>query len=280
MSKELQKQRIPNEVHPVRSVKSIISKYLVTGAAVLALGCGAQATGNLVASLVNVPMGTTKTSTTQVIPDKNKVAETDKKEEKKTEISINELKGYQLKFKEKQGAYYDQLFENENGFYSDIGFKKPILLENGKKSVTAILSISYATEVVKKGGNDAASVLIRVYDIKEDDLAMTGKVTSGWVLDFDKLRKEYKALTGKELKYVHTIVEHDGKGKDEYIQFYVIPATSKKMVEKGIVELGMPIEILNLKYDSEADKYKLTTFSDFITSSSAPNVSNEVLVKK
>lgn|GEM_PF-4367524 len=257
-----------------RSVRSVISKYLVIGSTVLTFGCGAAAAPQL-ASLVNVPMADTK-SKTIVIPDKEGPTKVEEKSkvEKKTEISIAELKAYQLKFKEKQGGYYELVSETDERFYVEVAFKKPIYLKEGKKALVVMARVSHKEEDLKQGGDKAGDIFLTLHDVKE------GKRIAGWVIDFDKLRGECKEMTGKELKYVHVIVEHDGKGKDEYVQFYVIPANSKKAVEKGIIEAGMPIEVVQMAPNSENGKWESGTVGNLITASLKTGSEDEIVAKK
>jgi len=75
-------------------------------------------------------------------------------------------------------------------------------------------------------------------------------------------------MTGKELKYVHVLIEHDvDKDAGEFIQLYVIPASSKKAVEKEIIESDMPIKMINLLYNSEIEEYELGKASGYVTAS-------------
>lgn len=255
---------------PPRSVKSIVNKYLIIGSTVLTLGCGAAAAPQL-ASLVNVPTADTK-SKTIVTPDKEGPAKV--AEKKKTEISITELKNYQLKFKEKQGAYYEMVSETDERFYVEVALKKPINLEEGNKTLVVVARVSHKKEDLKQGGDKAGDIFLTLHDINE------GKRIAGWVIDFDKLRKEYKEINGKDLKYLHVIAEHDGKGKDEYVQFYLIPANSKKAVEKGIIESGMPIEVVQIAPNSENGKWESGTVGNMITASLKSGSENEIVAKK
>ena len=264
--KELQHKRAPQEAHANRSVKSksklrrFLDKSLLVGASVFAFGCAGSVAGTQ--------------SKVTVTPDKQKIEENNKVEkQKKTEISISELKSYQLKFKKKHGANYEMVSDNEDRFYLEVSFNKPIYLENGKKALVVMVHVSHKEEELKQGGDKVGYIFIRLVD-KE-----LNKVISAWGPDFDKLRKEYKNMTGKELKYVHVIVEHGGEGKDEYVQFYLIPASSKKAVEKGIIEIGMPIQITNITYDPEMKKYVAGSGVDEITAS-LDSEENNTLAKK
>ncbi len=249
--------------NPPRSVKSIVSKYLLIGSTVLTFGRGAAAAPQL-ASLVDIPMAQTK-SQTIVTPDKqgpseknNKTEKQKTEKQKKTEISIAELKAYQLKFKEKHGAYYEMVSDANDGFYLEVAFDRPIYLEGGKKALVVVV-LMYNDKERAEGKTD--EIFISLVDLEQN------KVISGWAPDFNQLRKEYKEMSGKDLRYVHVIVEHDKDELGEYVQFRIIPADSKKAVEKGIIEAGMLVYMVGVYQDSETGKWEAGTNLNEITAS-------------
>lgn len=195
---------------------------------------------------------------------KDKGAEVKKEKEK---IDINALKGYT------EGKYED-IVENESGFFFDVAVKDPILMEDGKKAVKIVCGVSYEEEKLKLGGDKASYVMVLLFDTE-----IGGKSEAGWIIDLEDLRAEYKEMTGKELKYVHALVEHDEGSSGEFLQLYLIPASSKKAVEKEIIEPDMPIKVLNLKLDTEDGKYRLNTYSNIVTAS-VEQQDNKVLAKK
>jgi hypothetical protein len=271
---ELQHRRAPEKAHAnrPRSVKSTVSKYLLIGGTLLAFGCGAAKAPQL-ASLVNVPMGNAKKNNVTIVQnDKQGPSEKEDKAEKqkKTEISITELNGYQLKFKQKHGGYYEMVSDNEDRFYLEVSFNKPIYLEDGKKALVVMATIYHNKEKAKDKTDD---IFIRLVDVKQN------KVLQGWAPDFDKLRKEYKEMTGKDLKYVHVVVAQDKDELGEYVNFYVIPAASKKAVEKGIIESGMPIKLVGVYQNLKEQKYTTGSNYEHVTASIS-NESNSVVAQK
>lgn len=191
--------------------------------------------------------------------------ESNKKEKKeikkKEEISTSELTGYAIKFKKEHGKAYEVLDDNENGFFIHLATKKPIYLENGKKAVKVVAFVSHKKEEIEQGGDKAAYVMVLLFDTS------TGVREQAWILDLDEVRKDYKEKTGKELGYAHVFVEQDKGKTGEYLQLYVVAASSKKYVEKGIVETEMPVSIIKLKYNPDTGKYGLGDSSDYETAS-------------
>ncbi len=195
---------------------------------------------------------------------KGKGADVKKEKEK---IDIDDLKGYTT-------SDYERLNENENGFFFDIAREEPLFMEDGEKAVKIIGSISHDKEDLKVGGDKASYVMILLFNG-----SFGGKSEAGWIIDLEDLRKEYKELTGKELKYVHALVEHDEGSSGEFLQLYLIPASSKKAVEKEIIESDMPIKIVKLKKDAESGEYKLGSILDSVTAA-LEKPDDKILAKK
>lgn len=66
-----------------------------------------------------------------------------------------------------------------------------------------------------------------------------------WNVVFDKLEKEYKAMTGKELRYVIAVVDHSFNNEDgEFVDWYIIPADSFEDVKNGNIKENMPVHII------------------------------------
>jgi len=196
---------------------------------------------------------------------KDKGAEVKKEKEK---IDINALKGYT------ETRYYS-LDETKNGFGFFVASDDPILMEDGKKAVKVLGHVSYLEEDIKTGGDKSSSVMVLLFDT-----AIGGKSEAGWIVDLEDLRADYKEMTGKELKYVHVLIEHDEGSSGEFLQLYIIPSNSKKAVEKEIIEPNMPIKIVKLKKDSESGEYIFTGYSEFVTASATKTEEDNILAKK
>lgn len=194
---------------------------------------------------------------------KDKGAEVKKEKEK---IDINELKGY-------TEPKYEVLSENEHGFYFEVAKEKPILMDNGKKAVKILGEVAH-DERIKEGGDKASSVMILLFDA-----SFGGKSEAGWIIDLEDLRAEYKEMTGKELKYVHALLEHDEGSSGEFLQLYTIPASSKKAVEKEIIDPDMPIKIIKIKKNKETGNYEVTGYSELVTAA-LTKPDDKILAKK
>jgi len=270
-----------------RSVRSVLSKHLIEPVKTVALYAGVATflTVSCIAYTADSKnpknpkdKGAKVEEKKEVIvtPDKQgptKVKD-EAKESKKTEIQVTELNGYQLKFKEKNGNRYEDVKEHEFGFFLKIAVKKPIYIADGKKALVVTARVSNDEESLKKGGTDASNIFIRLFDVK------TKTLEYGWAPDLEDLRKEYKEMTGKEFEHFHVVVEQGGEGKDEYVQFYIIPASSKKYVENGTIESEMPIEIVKIKLNPDGEKYESAGYTGFVTASLESGSKDGIVAKK
>lgn len=256
--KKVSYDKTPQEVHvpksPVRSLSSKIrNAVLVTSIAGL-VGCASGMTDVKVASLVNVPVSSQKNKEekiTKVEPDLNKALTSDKAEKKQLEkIDVQWLKdlwkknvgksGWQQRPDMLPGVLYtpDGLFtgifdyssNSSKVFQLDIAYtpQQAIKLQNGAVIGGFIL-------IPGKGANPELKPVAVIEAVKNG-------VLSTWKVTFDKLAKAYKEATGKDLKYVIPVVEHDvDKDVGEYVQFYIIPADSFDDVKKGNIKTNIPV---------------------------------------
>ena len=261
------------KAHAKRPLKAIVDKYLSAPAkkalvyTALITFAGLATAGTIADAKSKKPK--MEQTEKKVYPDKlgpsDKKKNGNKKEKKqvkkKEEISTSELKGYMIKFKKEHGKAYEEISDNDEAFSAFVAVKKPIYLENGKKAVKVVAFVSHKKEEIEQGGDKAAYVMVLLFDTS------TGVREGAWIVDLDEVRRDYKKKTGKELGHAHIFVEQDeGKG-GEYLQLYVVAASSGKHVEKGIIETGMPIDIIQLAYNPDTGKYGLGDSADYKTAS-------------
>lgn len=252
---ELQHKRAPREARADGPVRSRLSRFRsftldsvkVAGRAIgmgvvgLTLACAGPLANNAVAGSKDKGAKTTKT--TIVHPDKSGPKEAKKKEMKTEYIEISKLEEYREKFVEEYGTDYEKLSENKNGFFVYVAFEKPLFIDDGKKALRITGYVSHNEKKIDEGGNKAGGLGADIYDVSNWTGAdgEAAPMVGAMAIDLDTLRAAYKEKTGKELKYIHVIVElGNDETVGEYVQLRAIAASSKEKVEKGIIEENMP----------------------------------------
>jgi len=159
------------------------------------------------------------------------------------EMKISDLKKLMENWKSERGdgKTYNGVAEFKDSFGVDVSNNgKNIQLKNGKR-VLVSSAIYYENWDKEEGvGTGVSNVFVRV---------MNGmKSEASWLVPLAELQVAYKEMTGNDLKYVHIIVDHDvDSDAGEYIQLYVVPASSADKVKGGIIEEDMPVfEVLYL----------------------------------
>ncbi len=135
-----------------------------------------------------------------------------------------------LFFSDEPIDYSDPALVNEPEFSITISnLEVPIFLGNGGV-------ISSFIRMPEKTLNDEKAITILVFK--------DGKRINGGTIPFKEFEEDYKALAGKELRYVIAVVDHDVDKDGEYVQFIIISADTFEDVLKGNIKSGQPVFVV------------------------------------
>lgn len=173
-----------------------------------------------------------------------------------TKMSIKELKSHMEKWKKERGdnKYYNGVTKFKDSFVADVSvIGNNLQLKNGKR--LQIGATVYYANFNKENnvGSGNSNVYVKAWDgVKE---------AGTWAIKIDSLEAAYKQKTGKDLKQVHVVVSHDtDTDSGEFVQLFIIPASTLEKVKKGEIEAGMPVfEVLytaknNALYSGDGEK--------------------------